>query len=276
MSVSSKIISDITQYIANNRQLFALDTQDSPERQFARREIFMGELQDLLAQIPEIVQKVVITLDKATAAKNRDLSGRTKEDEWILVERKKKPKAVQLQEQLCKPRLAERRPLPVALPGETKDQVMITPGISVAALRVGSFTEVMQDGELYYVEPADHFAVNIMGHIIHGNIGTVYIHERAPVRVKDCGARAACVGRRCSYYHDPEKFPGSKDRRNFFANEFPKGTGKAYTRGSHIYGSLPDLHLELMQPRESDLTRVRNHIMHNFLYSLLLAERLNH
>ncbi len=108
-------------------------------------------------------------------------------------------------------------------------RIKFTEALYLDAIRVPTFNYVKQDGELYYVSTADHFAVKIAGKLLHGNIGMIYTDEKIPEKIKDCKFAESCVKRdNCDYYHDPLKFGGSKDHRNFIASSWlyvPPTTG---------------------------------------------------
>lgn len=157
-------------------------------------------------------------------------------------------------------------------------KIKFTEALHLLAVRILSFDQVSAEGELYYVEPADHFAIKIAGHLFHGNIGTIYTEERNPSKIKDCKFADSCVKQdKCDYYHDPIKFTGSKDHRNYIASSFlyaPPGINyKGRPRGRQ-YGSRDYLDVDIVEMGDEDRQRFHDQTMHDILCSLLLMKSI--
>ncbi len=155
-------------------------------------------------------------------------------------------------------------------------EIKITEALHLRAVSVPGFNYVKQDGQLYYVEAADHFAIKIAGHLLHGNIGTIYTDEKSPEKIKDCRFAAACSKHdNCDYYHDPLKFAGSKDRRNFVASSWlyapPDGSYKNRPK-SRRFGSLDHLDIDIVSLHEDEISRFHDQTMHDLLCSILLEQ----
>ncbi len=175
----------------------------------------------------------------------------------------------------------EHVPVPPLLhPSQSKYTVVkITEALYLNAIRVPTFNYVRQDGELYYVATVDHFAVKIAGLLLHGNIGNIYTDERNPEKIKECKFAESCVKRdRCDYYHDPLKYGGSRDRRNFIASSWLYTSATAVasacknTHKSRRFGSRANLDIDIVSLSEDEISRFRDQTAHDLLCSLLLNQ----
>ena len=164
------------------------------------------------------------------------------------------------------------RPLSRRAVGMDPDRVLVTPSLSLGVIRVAAFADVKQDGSLYFVEPADHFAVRINGVLFHGNIGTIF-SDGVPEKIKDCKYTSGCNKHgKCDYYHDPMIFPNSRDCRNYTSNSFLYY--RANARGhSRRFGSRPHLDIDIVGVSQEDISRYLDQTMHDLLCALLLAGR---
>lgn len=152
-------------------------------------------------------------------------------------------------------------------------RVKFTEALSVPAIRVQSFDQV-EPGELYYVESARHFAFKLGGLLLHGNIGVIYTEEKNPEKIKNCKFAAECIKKdKCDYYHDPAKFPGSHDRRNFIASSWlyapPNSQFKNKLR-SRRFGSLDYLDTDIVELQDEEVARFHDQAMHDLLCSIVL------
>jgi hypothetical protein len=175
-------------------------------------------------------------------------------------------------------RVPVRAPKTYAVPavnGMTYTRIKITNALGVMAIQVSTFDSVKQDGNLYYVEPADHFAIRIYDQLLHGNIGTIYTDAKNPEKIKDCKYASGCMKRdRCDYYHDPSTFANSNDRRNFIASSWlytpPNSQYKNKSR-SRRFGSLEHLDTDIVSLSDDEITRYRDQAMHDLLCVLVIA-----
>jgi hypothetical protein len=139
--------------------------------------------------------------------------------------------------------------------------------------------------ELYYIPHWDHFAVCCGAVVFHGNVGEIYPatptgrRQRTPVRVKECRRRGNCPslkgGPPCSYYHDPEECPGSRDVRNYIADSWVyASTGVRYSAryGSRRIGSREALQGDLEQISAGDARRHIAQTAHDIICSVILAK----
>ena len=162
--------------------------------------------------------------------------------------------------------------------------VKITEALALHAIPVASFTHVRADGELYYVDSANHFAFRLAGHLFHGNIGTIYTDERNPDKIKNCKYVATCNKHNdCDYYHDPLIFPGSRDYRNFVAlswlysasgsTERPK-IGSRYVSRDRMrhFGSRANLDMDIADIQDDEVKRYHDQVAHDVLCSIVLAQ----
>ena len=155
-------------------------------------------------------------------------------------------------------------------------KIKFTEALFLNAIKISSFRDVKQDGELYYVDSADHFAIRLGGVLFHGNIGVIYTEEKNPEKIKDCKFASSCIKQnKCDYYHDPNKFSGSKDCRNFIASSWlyapPDSLYKNRPR-SRRFGSRDHLDIDIVGLQEEEINRFHDQMMHDLLCSLLLVQ----
>lgn len=183
---------------------------------------------------------------------------------WTLVQRKPRPVDIIK---------TERVPSKSLQTLEGFERVKITEEITLMAIPVKTFNEVKCDGCLYYVTSAAHFAVQINGHMLHGNIGIIYTDTEDPQKIKDCRFTEGCNRMStCRYYHDPAMFPGSKDRRNYIASSFIYSSPSDYrnrARARH-FGSLDYLDSDILAVAEEEKARIFDQAMHDLLCALVL------
>jgi len=152
-------------------------------------------------------------------------------------------------------------------------KVSIVDSYNLMAIRVSEFSEIKTNGDLYYVESADHFAFKIANVLFHGNIGNIYTSENDPTRVKNCKFRGNCTNKECMYYHDPLHNPGSRDVRNFISNSWqyisPGCQYKNRTR-SRRFGSREYIEADLPTITPEEVDRFYDQTVHDLLCSLML------
>ncbi len=152
--------------------------------------------------------------------------------------------------------------------------VKFTEALALPAIRVASFDFVKQNGELYYVECTDHFAFRLSGKLFHGNIGNIYTDEKAPTKIKNCKFANQCIKRdKCDYYHDPLRFAGSTDRRNFIASSWLYSPPNSQFKNkfcSRRFGSREHLDMDIMDVQDEETSRFYDQTMHDILCSMLL------
>jgi hypothetical protein len=155
-------------------------------------------------------------------------------------------------------------------------KIKFTEALYLNAIKILTFHDVKQDGELYYVESADHFAIKMNGTLFHGNIGTIYTDEKNPEKIKDCKFASSCIKQnKCDYYHNPLKFAGSRDKRNFIASSWlyapPDSLYKNRPR-SRRFGSRNHLDIDIVGLQEEEINRFHDQMMHDLLCSLLIVQ----
>lgn len=151
-------------------------------------------------------------------------------------------------------------------------RVKITEALALMAVTVSSFDEVAADGRLYYNQHADHFAFRLAGKLFHGNIGTIFIDEENPTRVKTCRFPAGkCHRAQCGFYHPPALTPTvarpPREYRNYVAGSWIYSPGRARCRK---FGSRPNLDVDIAEMGEEDIDRFHDQAMHDLLCSMLL------
>lgn len=155
--------------------------------------------------------------------------------------------------------------------------VNLTPQTSLPAVRVGDFADVRADGQLYYVANADQFAFVLCDHLFHGNIGTIYGVDTGAgtthLRVYDCKYRD-CKHRHdgtCMWYHDPTRYPGSRERRNWHNGSMCyTPAARPHGNGVHV-GSLLALDDDVAHADATARTIMSDRAVHDALVALVLA-----
>lgn len=147
--------------------------------------------------------------------------------------------------------------------------IMITPALSLKATVISNQSQLREENCLYYIPSTNHFAFKLFGRLFHGNIGTIYTSETyTPEKIKDCKFAANCTkGVKCDYYHDPLKFAGSRDVRNFIATSW---LYSPFNRSGRVFGSRPNLDLDILKVTPDDLSRLHDQLAHDFLCLMLL------
>ena len=216
-------------------------------------------LSDKIAFVKQIQTKEIEELDFAiTKLKKKD--SKSSNDQWSVVGGHKGRAVVPI------PKQQIVTPIHAA--------IKITESMTIPAITVQSFAQVRQDGELYYVDSADHFAFKLAGKLFHGNIGIIYTDEKNPVKIKNCKFDNTCVKKdTCDYFHDPLKFSDSKDKRNFIASSWlyasPTSQFKNKLR-SRRFGSREFLDTDLIDLQDEEVSRFYDQATHDILCSLLL------
>ena len=136
------------------------------------------------------------------------------------------------------------------------EKVKINDQLFINAIKIKSFDQVKQDGNLYYIDSTDHFAFKINGQLFHGNIGQILM-EKNPTKIKNCKFEICAKKTNCDYYHNPLRYIGSKDHRNFISN----GT---------FFSSRDTLKIDIECLSSEEIERFRDLTMHNLLCALLM------
>ncbi len=152
---------------------------------------------------------------------------------------------------------------------KTVHGIEIAPGIKLTAIPVQTFSQV-GEGQLYYVQTADHFALRLAGKLLHGNIGMIINGERLPEKIKDC-RYDTCNDTNCEYYHDPIRFPGKKDHRNYVTNAwtYTPPDQRKHNRGRNL-GSRQFLAGDLAAMTGEMNRRYTDQVFHDLLCVLLM------
>lgn len=153
--------------------------------------------------------------------------------------------------------------------------VVVAGEYTIKAVVCNDWPEIteMLEGCMYYVAPADHFAIKLCGVMLHGNIGEIYTNERNPVKIKECKFGADCNKDNCEYYHDPLFSEGKKDIRNYIAGSFlysPLTGFKPKSIGSRKIGSRSTIESDINRLDEYDIKLHRDQVMHDLLCCLLV------
>lgn len=160
------------------------------------------------------------------------------------------------------------------LQAQPAKSIKITQTLSLDAIEVGSFDEVKQDGNLYYIPAYNHFAIRIAGRLLHGNIGNIYTNENSPKKIKDCNFALSCMKQtKCDYYHDPALFANSTDIRDYFASSWLYAPPDSHYKNrprSRRFGSREHLDIDIVAMQPDEINRFHDQTMHDLLCSLLI------
>lgn len=267
MEFVSKFTEDIGNFVLECKDLLAdTDGESVNARNVKARQLLIEQLATAMAQVNAAVSKLDAVLVKAKANHKRDMmvvdsiiaanTTTNIDTEWKTIARK-----------------AAR---PMKQPLGVKCKIKFTEALGLTAIRVASWDQVAADGDLYYVESADHFAFRLAGRLIHGNIGLIYTDEKNPEKIRDCKFTTSCTKRdNCDYYHDPIKFPGSRDKRNYIASSWmysPPGSSYKNRSRSRRFGSRDNLDIDYSSMTEEEIGRFHSQAMNDLLCSLLLPQ----
>jgi len=252
--LEKNINTNINQFINNNSLLFEL-RDDISVNCFEQRERLIVDIIKINNVLSENINWLNKKLEKLKNIQHKDIQKLTnvlskvnninqQNKEWIPVVKKKKDTHVQ----------------------QTK--VNITKTLTLTALSVPNFSDIHKQGELYYISNADHFAIILEDQLIHGNIGTIYYnHSTIPERIKDCKFIPECKNSNCTYYHNPIKFPGSKERRNYLSSWIFNEKYK-YKK----FGDLDSLDVDILNISNEEIDKFKDQVMHYLLCLFLLSQ----
>ncbi len=273
MEFTQKFTEAVLNFLSSDTSLEVNDSINA--KKFEARAMFMSQLESIIAPLDEIRTILSEHLQRNKTAHASDvalmnqLMGRknksAESDDWTRASRKRTLRAPK--------RTIDHEISPSSDSKYTR--VKLTEALLLRAIKVQTFDLVVQDGDLYYVESADHFAIKIGGHLLHGNIGIIYTDGRNPEKIKNCKFATGCQKQhKCDYYHDPAKFPGSRDHRNFIANSwmYVPPTGHFKGRQGRRFGSRDNLDTDIVGLTDDEIGRYDDQLMHDLLCALLIVQ----
>ncbi len=159
-----------------------------------------------------------------------------------------------------------------------ESSIQITKTLSLPAITVSSFNDVLKDGKLYYISKNNHFAMYISEILFHGNIGIIYNNERSPLRIKNCQYHNKDWTKvtHCTYYHDPQIYVNSDDVRNYVANSwlYNQNHSTWQNKDDNVkyrhFGNITCLDDDIKNVTPDDITKFRDMVFHDLLCTLLL------
>lgn len=135
----------------------------------------------------------------------------------------------------------------------------------------------IEPGHMYYSHSADTFfmLINPGSILLYGNIGEITPPVGLPSKVKDCKF-SPCKHDKCDFYHDPFKFPGRSDRRNYITNSW-EYTGalagqKRQGEQSRMIGSRSNLEIDVEMISESQISIYGSQLMHDMLVYMIVCK----
>lgn len=161
-----------------------------------------------------------------------------------------------------------------------EENIQITNEISIPAISVLNFDDVQNDGNMYYIPRANHFAQYINNKLYHGNIGIIYNNEKFPIKIKNCQYHSFDYNPKlgkCNYYHDPILYPESNDVRNYVSNswKFMKSNdNKPEVKNKpkdNTFGSITSIEEDIKDISSDDISRFNDMTFHNILYSMIIS-----
>jgi len=259
-----KFSNELQKMLADESKLIESSGESINVKEFDQREILISTLNSALSSVAEIESKILTVLNKARHIHTQNIQSVTN----LLRKRD-----IAINESSLKPVIKKSS---VINQDGIYTKVKFTEAISLPAISVMTFDKVQQDGELYYIEPNNHFAFKLGGIMFHGNIGIIYSEEKNPEKVKDCKFATNCVKHeKCNYYHDPLKFPTSKDYRNFVANSFiytPIDMRQKNRPVNRRIGSRDHLDMDVIGLQEDEVGRFNDQVMHDVLCALIVKQ----
>ena len=291
-----KLNDDVDKLLLSNQNLFNVSNTDSINVRLFESRVLMIEslnvqltvlnninvkITDALNKTKRIHSQELIAIDNLLHKKNPNLIS-TEDDnpnQWAVVTGKKNTMGGNTTSNGKKivPMLSMIKSASSIIPAKITKNIPITNKLSINAIVVESFNDVIQDGNLYYNNSSNHFAIKLNGHLFHGNIGNIYTDEKNPEKIKDCRFASSCMKHdKCDYYHDPVKFPLSNDRRNYIASSFLYTSQNGFYKNkerSRRFGSFNNLDIDIDRIQDDEISRFNDQIMHDILCAQLLNNK---
>jgi hypothetical protein len=273
--------SEVTKFLSSNDRLIdcaAAGSETINVKTIEGRETFICQLTSIIESLSPAIAHLTDVLSRAKENHTKDLAlmgalmnrmkAKKESDDWQPARKGGRARVVKSS---MRPSLPPPMPSPAGI-----IKVKFTEALHLSAIRVPTFDHVKQNGELYYIDTANHFAIKLAGHMFHGNIGVIYTDEKNPEKIKDCKFADLCVKRNnCDYYHDPIHHIGSKDYRNFIASSWlysqPGGLYKNKPK-SRRFGSRQYLDIDIVGLQGEEISRFHDQTMHDILCSLLISK----
>ncbi len=214
---------------------------------------------------------------------------------WTIVGKKKSPmaQAWRLNDNVSKQRpsiavldsLSTRAPLKYEPLQYTVSDVQITDKLYIPNVRTThslpseeKLINSIEPGHMYYSHSADTFfmLINPGAILLYGNIGEITPPVGLPSKVKDCKF-SPCKHDKCDFYHDPFKFPGRSDRRNYITNSW-EYTGalagqKRQGEQSRMIGSRSNLEIDVEMISEPQVSIYGSQLMHDMLVYMIARQQ---
>lgn len=244
MSIFQDTFVALAQFIKLNEDLLTTKDKVIDADRHAQRNVLISQLVKMQEDVAKLGETLAATVKTARTIRSSEIS---------LME-----KMIKGQPSYATAAVANTVPQPIA-------EVKIGNYLRLPATGVQSFRDVPNDGKLYFTQ--GHFAIRICGHLFHGGIGKIYLNEPTPVKIKECRTQGACPRmNQCRYYHDPAKYPGSTDVRNFIARSWvytpPKDRSTKYGR---TIGAGQSLETDIIGVTNEELSRMKDQIIHDLL-----------
>ena len=267
-NIIEKVSRELAALLDSSKVLMDTAGETISLKNFQARLVLIGQLTSLLQFLPNFKSRVEKELNTVNIAHSKELAlmdslvnrNSARPKSYVVAAQSKVSKEVSL-------------PNTPSVPHE-HSKIKLTEALQLSVIRVQNFNDVKQNGDLYYVESCDHFAFMIAGKLFHGNVGTIYTDEKNPEKIKDCKFATSCTKKdKCDYYHDPTKFSGSHDHRNYIASSWlyapPDSQYKNRPR-SRRFGSREHLDTDIVDIHGDEIDRFYDQTTHDVLCALLL------
>lgn len=151
-------------------------------------------------------------------------------------------------------------------------EVPVSQNMVLHCIEISDVNYIRRDGVLYYIPRIKRFAIKLAGFVLQGNIGTVYVSEPLPQKIRDCEMRPTCGISTCCYYHNPLRYPGSTDIRNFAATSwlYHQGTQVSGNKRMRKLASRPSLDNDILTITSADLAFYNEQMMHDLLCNIIM------
>lgn len=239
---------------------------------YMQRQKYIDELRDLTNILASASRKIAEELENVTrvhAADTRTISelveGISGAGAWQKINKRGRPR--QHPNKIVAP-----DDLTALTPHRDSSFILVTQTAGIYARVVELPANVLSDGSIYYIRTSGHFAIRCGPLFLHGNLGTVYDTPQELTKVKYCRYGSKCVNiHKCTYYHDPLEFSGSRDIKNFTAVSFLyDSTGTR--QGTRKIGCRDRFDSDIMRMYPEDISYYFDQVAHDFFCAVLIAQ----
>lgn len=239
--------------------------------EFSRRESYIKKLEAVQLLLSETLMMVSKAHEDATAIHQSEVDAINK-----LLNRDDKPQITMNRSwadvaaaPASDEKLDEKKEVEVSKP-PSLTRIHITDRITIPAVPIQDFTDVVSSGVLYYIESRDRFAVRLGGVLFSGNIGNIY--ETKGYKTKECQYGENCKSPRCSFYHPPHPSKVTREYRNFNASDWSYSETVRHSRRK--FGSRKNVNTDIARVTQTDARLFMDQVMHDLLCAIIIQENV--